>query len=324
MMNLIQDYFDKGVRFMKKILLVLTSIGVFMILVWGGIAFGQSNNIGALVQNVLPIGKTGDALSSGSISQVYEKITTTTTDHLNTAASSIDGRYHRLASSQYVTLSGIKSNYAVELTGKVNENTMYVVFRMNDESIGDYYTYIFFQHVKPENQLEAEEDYWQIGGQVIRVSKRLSESDFSSITVGSTMNDVIAINPATKIMVPDEEQLANLKDSNFLSFDTFHYTDDGILCITFSRKNTEGEFEVSKMDMNSTFEVKLHEGLDGELLYIPVSGKKKKWGTNSGSRHYYEKRNREIVSQYETGMEIVDLAKRYCLSYDSIRKIVRK
>ena len=64
--------------------------------------------------------------------------------------------------------------------------------------------------------------------------------------------------------------------------------------------------------------------VDGELLYIPVSGKKKKWGTNSGSRHYYEKRNREIVSQYETGMEIVDLAKRYCLSYDSIRKIVRK
>ena len=64
--------------------------------------------------------------------------------------------------------------------------------------------------------------------------------------------------------------------------------------------------------------------VDGELLYIPTSKKKKKWGTNSGSRAYYDKRNKEIIHQYKDGMSINDLAQKYCLSYDSVRKIVNK
>lgn len=64
--------------------------------------------------------------------------------------------------------------------------------------------------------------------------------------------------------------------------------------------------------------------VDGELLYIPRSRKKKKWGTNSGSREYYDKRNKEIVNQYKNGMSINDIAKKHCLSYDSVRKIVNK
>lgn len=64
--------------------------------------------------------------------------------------------------------------------------------------------------------------------------------------------------------------------------------------------------------------------VDGELLYIPASGKKQKWGENSGSREYYKKRNIEIKNQYINGLSITEIAKVYCLSYDSVRKIVKK
>lgn len=64
--------------------------------------------------------------------------------------------------------------------------------------------------------------------------------------------------------------------------------------------------------------------VDGELLYIPTSKKKKKWGANSGSREYYDKRNNEIINQYKNGMAISNIAKKHCLSYDSVRKIVKK
>lgn len=64
--------------------------------------------------------------------------------------------------------------------------------------------------------------------------------------------------------------------------------------------------------------------VDGELLYIPTSRKKKKWGTNSGSREYYDKRNDEIINQYKNGTSISNIAKKYSLSYDSVRKIVKK
>lgn len=63
--------------------------------------------------------------------------------------------------------------------------------------------------------------------------------------------------------------------------------------------------------------------VDGTLLYIPTSIKKKRWGTNSGSREYYDKRNKEIINLYKSGMSINNIAQEYCLSYDSVRKIVR-
>lgn len=64
--------------------------------------------------------------------------------------------------------------------------------------------------------------------------------------------------------------------------------------------------------------------VDGELLYIPISGNKQKWGENSGSREYYKKRNTDIINLYKNGVSIIDIAEKYCLSYDSVRKIVRK
>lgn len=64
--------------------------------------------------------------------------------------------------------------------------------------------------------------------------------------------------------------------------------------------------------------------VDGEILYIPTSRKKRKWGEGSGSREYYRKRNSEIINQYKNGATITNIAKNYCLSYDSIRKIVNK
>ncbi|WP_434296173.1 CD3324 family protein [Clostridium sporogenes] len=56
--------------------------------------------------------------------------------------------------------------------------------------------------------------------------------------------------------------------------------------------------------------------VDGELLYIPASGERQKWGECSGSREYYRKRNSEIINQYKNGATISNIAKTYCLSYD--------
>ncbi|MGG7142614.1 CD3324 family protein [Clostridium nigeriense] len=64
--------------------------------------------------------------------------------------------------------------------------------------------------------------------------------------------------------------------------------------------------------------------VDGKLLYIPTSRRKRKWGECSGSREYYKKRNNEIIDQYKNGVTINNIAKNYCLSYDSVRKIVNK
>ena len=63
---------------------------------------------------------------------------------------------------------------------------------------------------------------------------------------------------------------------------------------------------------------------DGCVIYVPKKGKKLDWGTGNGTRKKYDNRNREIVLRHTSGSSVKELSKRYYLSEDSIRKILRK
>jgi hypothetical protein len=61
----------------------------------------------------------------------------------------------------------------------------------------------------------------------------------------------------------------------------------------------------------------------GEMVYIPnPEGVRKGWGENSGSKAYLQSRNSEIRSLFRGGLSIDQLTGVFCLSYDSIKKIV--
>ncbi|MCH5255595.1 MAG: hypothetical protein J1F41_11770 [Lachnospiraceae bacterium] len=61
---------------------------------------------------------------------------------------------------------------------------------------------------------------------------------------------------------------------------------------------------------------------DGDVLYIPKASTKKEWGTSSGSRTFYEERNKEIQRLFKEGHSIDALAKQYGLAYSTIKKII--
>ncbi len=60
----------------------------------------------------------------------------------------------------------------------------------------------------------------------------------------------------------------------------------------------------------------------GETLYFPQSAERKKWGEASGARQYFQRRNEEIRAKYACKRSIDSLAKEYCLSPETVRKIV--
>lgn len=62
----------------------------------------------------------------------------------------------------------------------------------------------------------------------------------------------------------------------------------------------------------------------GELLYIPADSGKTEWGGRNGAKLRYRERNAEICSRHKNGEAIPELAMVYCLSEDSIRKIIRR
>lgn len=60
----------------------------------------------------------------------------------------------------------------------------------------------------------------------------------------------------------------------------------------------------------------------GKLIYVPIENAGKSWGEVSGIRQKLRKRNMMICNQYRNGMTLSELAEEYCLSLDSIKKIV--
>lgn len=62
--------------------------------------------------------------------------------------------------------------------------------------------------------------------------------------------------------------------------------------------------------------------MDGGVLYIPKTSAKKGWGSVSGSRKFYQKRNKEIQFLFENGYSIETLSKQYGLAHSTLKKII--
>lgn len=62
--------------------------------------------------------------------------------------------------------------------------------------------------------------------------------------------------------------------------------------------------------------------VSGETIYIPAGSGKKSWGETSGYQQFIRERNAAIKVEFEAGKTIDSLMEKYCLSYDSIKRIV--
>lgn len=63
--------------------------------------------------------------------------------------------------------------------------------------------------------------------------------------------------------------------------------------------------------------------VEGENIYIPKRGESRAaWGSANGARRAYEERNARIRAHSAAGASIEELAREFCLSEESIRKIV--
>ena len=62
--------------------------------------------------------------------------------------------------------------------------------------------------------------------------------------------------------------------------------------------------------------------ISGKLVYIPARERRREWGASSGYRQFLRQRNREIRARFAIGDSIGQLAETFCLSCESIKRIV--
>lgn len=67
----------------------------------------------------------------------------------------------------------------------------------------------------------------------------------------------------------------------------------------------------------------LQKYASGSVLYVPKPREDhERWGSLSGGRKLLAERNREICRLFQDGVGMEELSSRFCLSVDSIRRIV--
>ena len=69
--------------------------------------------------------------------------------------------------------------------------------------------------------------------------------------------------------------------------------------------------------------VEIQNYIRGEIVYIPsVSDRKAAWGSKNGSKEKYRRRNDSIREMRDSGVTLEQIAGRYYLSIESVKKIV--
>jgi len=67
----------------------------------------------------------------------------------------------------------------------------------------------------------------------------------------------------------------------------------------------------------------LQKYASGDLIYVPKpKGTHHGWGELTGSREYMDNRNEDIRQKHINGYDIKALSDEFCLSSDSIKKII--
>ncbi|MGG4468243.1 CD3324 family protein [Paenibacillus alvei] len=69
--------------------------------------------------------------------------------------------------------------------------------------------------------------------------------------------------------------------------------------------------------------LEIQKYVQGETIYIPKQETEyQKWGSSSGGRRHFDRRNAEIKNSFRNGSSIAQLAEAYYLSTETIKKIV--
>ena len=161
--------------------------------------------------------------------------------------------------------------FSAEQIRKVNDELLYIIYKMECRSGLLCNMYLFFEKAHWMTNPDWE---WVITG-ARWAAKTLTKDDFRGISVGSPVSNVVAIDPLLLEQLPAkrepyvheswdpelEEYIETLIIPTFpLMYKTYHYTTDGIFCITFIRPDDDQEMDfnnatVYEIEFDASFEV---------------------------------------------------------------------
>ena len=142
------------------------------------------------------------------------------------------------------SLYRINIKFPIEFMKQIDEDHLYVVYKVYGRDDMILYTYVFFDKV-PEECNETCES-WRRRGNIFYLVRPLEYSDFADIHIGSTNAEVHAVDPVVYPGLYPEDYPKE-------PFKSYHLMKDGVLTITYSFNPEADRHLVSAMDYDDSF-----------------------------------------------------------------------
>ena len=153
--------------------------------------------------------------------------------------------YGELGESPNISsLRQINEVLPIEFIRQIDEDHLYVVYKVRARDDAIWYTYVFFERFAKRCN-ETHESWWRKGN-VFYVAKALEYGDFADIHVGSTNAEVHAVDPVVYPGLYPEDYPKE-------PFKSYHLMKDGVLTITYSFEPEADRPLVSAMDYDDSF-----------------------------------------------------------------------
>jgi len=75
-------------------------------------------------------------------------------------------------------------------------------------------------------------------------------------------------------------------------------------------------------ELPANLKIEIQKYIEGSLIYIPKKSTRVGWGQASGARRIIDQRNQTIVKLFKQGVTIPELAEKFHLGEETIKKIV--
>lgn len=141
----------------------------------------------------------------------------------------------------------MNNRYKIELIRKIDDKRMYSI--QKPESGGLFYSF----YVSSGLQCTA------------YITKALSFADYSAIKTGSSIDDVIAIEPATTAYVNRNKVYDEMSDEEAVSFPQHIILTDGLLKLTYVK--SEDTYKVDRLDFFDDFKESVDYGMGYPCIY---------------------------------------------------------
>ena len=159
------------------------------------------------------------------------------------------GYYMYTAGRSDWSFASLNESFPIEYVRQIDSENILVVYKFKDTNDQIFYMYIFMN--KNANSSSSIEN-WKPNGRCFYSSKKLSLSDFNSIQVNSSKEDVKKIDSSVNCgFGVDGEQ-----------YYSYHLLTDGILRINYT-KDENGNFIVTEIENSIDYRVKENENWIG-------------------------------------------------------------